>query len=174
MRTIIVDGYNVMHAIPSLRLRIDRGEADQGRKELIDALAVMAGQRKAQVILVFDGVVPHGIGTARVRLVSSRTRSADAIIRDEARRQGQRLTVVSADREIVDTARACMAAVWSPDQLATELSLTTLPPSSTSRRSPPSDGSARPHRLDELRERSEKPGDPGDDDIEEWKRLFGA
>lgn len=172
METIIVDGYNVMHAIARLRERIDRGEMDQGRGELIDALAVMAGRRNAHVIVVFDGVVPPGVGTARVRVVSSRTRSADEIIREEARRHGRRLTVVSADREIADTARACMAAVWSPAQMEGELQLQHS--SSTPQRRTPGDVSMRPHRLEELRERSEKPGEVDDDDIDEWKKLFGA
>lgn len=170
--TIIVDGYNAMHAMPRLRRRIDAGEMDQGRREFIDALAVMAGRRNAHVIVVFDGVVPAGIGTARVRVVSSGTRSADEIIREEARRHGRRLTVVSADREIVDTARACMAGVWNPEQLEGELQLER--PSSTATRRTSGEVSMRPHRLDELRERSEKPGDVDDDDMDEWKKLFGA
>lgn len=171
METIVVDGYNVMHAIDRLRQRIDAGEVDQGRRELIDALAVMAGRRRARVLVVFDGVVPEGLGTARVRLVSSRTRSADDIIREEARRHGRRLTVVSADREIVDTACACMAAVWSPKQLETELQITR---GDSAPRRTSGDASMRPHRLDELRERSEKPGEIDDDDIDEWRKLFGA
>jgi len=170
MDTIVVDGYNVMHAIPALKHRIASGDMDQGRKELVEALAVMAGRRKAMVILVFDGVVGALLGTARVRIVSSKTRTADDIIREEARRHGRHLTVVSADRDIVDTARACMAAVWSPEQLATELVFAGTP--SIPRTSASHDTTNRPNRLAEFKERSEKPPDVSDDDVDEWKKLF--
>jgi predicted RNA-binding protein with PIN domain len=169
-KTYIIDGYNVIHASPDLKRAVDAFGIDRARGDLLNAVAGFAERRNCDCIVVFDGVVGRERITPRVRVLSSRTRSADDIIREEARRQGKRLVVVSSDLEIIGTARANMAETIASREFAADLTLGTR---STGLASPPRDGSARPHRIAEQRERSEKPGGVSDDDVDEWKRLFG-
>ena len=170
MNNYIVDGYNVIYASPSLRQKAERGDMAQARIELVNALTTFVHRKKGYCTVVFDGVVPHGTGTGRVQVVSSNSRSADDIIREEARRHGRRLVVVTADNEILATARTNSADIISPAQLLNELFMDAA---GSNKSSPPTDGSARPHRIAELREQSEKPNTVEDPDMEEWKRLFG-
>jgi predicted RNA-binding protein with PIN domain len=169
-KTYIIDGYNVLHASPALKRLLNTAGADRARGELLNAVAGFAERKNALCIVVFDGVVGVEEVTPKVRVVSSRSRTADEVIREQARLDGKRLAVVSSDLEIIQTARANMAEVIHSKAFAAELTTGTH---SKGLAAPPSDGSARPHRIAELRERSEKPGGMSSDEVEEWKRLFG-
>ncbi len=166
----LIDAYNVLHSSPDLKRTLNSFGIERARLDLLSAIAVFAEQRNIDCIVVFDGVVEPGQGSARVRVVSSHGRSADDLIREQARLHGRALAVVSNDLEIIATARVNLAAIVPSKAFVAELNIGAHARSA----SPPSDGSARPHRIAELRERSEKPGSVSDDDIDEWKRLFGA
>jgi predicted RNA-binding protein with PIN domain len=167
-RIYLIDGYNLLHACAPLKSTSESFGMERARAELVEALSGFAKRRGTQVVVVFDGVVHPPISATGVRVLSSRNRSADDVIREQARILGKGIVVVSSDLEITDTARANLSAIVSSSQFASDLSFTSAPPSSTTS----SRVNARPHRLDELREPSEKP--PADDDIDEWKRLFGV
>jgi len=169
-RSYLIDGYNVLHATPELKRTLQAAGIERARADLLNGVAGFAERRGVECIVIFDGVVDIGQVTPRVRVVSSGGRSADDIIREEARRQGRKLAVVSNDLEIIATARANMAEIIPSKAFAAELRTGTHAATAD----PFADGSARPHRIAELRERSEKPGSVSQDDIEEWKRLFGA
>lgn len=169
-KTYIVDGYNVIHASPALKRTLRGAGAERARTELLNAVAGFAERKNALCIVVFDGVVAEEQVTPKVRAVSSRARSADEVIREQARVDGKRLVVVSSDLEIIQTARANMAEIVHSKAFAAELTAGTH---SKGLAAPPADGSSRPHRIAEQRERSEKPGSISGDDMEEWKRLFG-
>jgi len=170
-KTYIIDGYNLIHASSELRRASDAFGIDRARADLLNAVAAFAERRSCDCIVVFDGVVGKERISPRVRAVSSRTRSADEVIREQARQHGRKLIVVSSDLEIVGTARTNMAETIPSRAFASELALEFAPTGGSP--APPTDGSARPHRIAELKERSEKPGAVSDDDIDEWKRLFG-
>ncbi len=172
-RTYVIDGYNVVHASPELRRTMKEVGPERAAGDLLNAVAGFAERHDCRCIVVFDGVARQaesgGRITHRVQAVSSRDRSADDLIRELSRRDGPRLVVVSSDMEIVGTARATMSEVLPSKAFAAKLTLGTH----SDGLGPPADGSARPHRIAELRERSEKPGGMSRDDVEEWKRLFG-
>lgn len=163
-KNYLIDGYNLIHASADLSRMAASFGMDRARMELISQLASFADRRNCQVTVVFDGTVNDG-GAGRVRVLSSRTRTADAIIREQASSMGRGVVVVSSDLEIVGTARTNLSTVIKSSQFARELGT-----ANTYDRS----AGARPHRVDELFERSEKPRSVDDDDIEEWKKLFGA
>lgn len=162
-KSYLIDGYNLIHASRDLSKMAASFGMERARIDLINQLASFAERRNCQVTVVFDGTVADQ-GAGRVRVLSSRTRTADEVIREQARHEGRGLVIVSSDLEIVGTARTNLATSIKSAQFAQELI--------TSNRYE-SLGGARPNRIEELRERSEKPGNPGDDDIEEWKKLFG-
>ena len=160
----MVDGYNLLHASPELARTVTAFGMDRARADLLRAIGDYARRNGVDCTVVFDGVAA-GSTPPGVRVLSSRGRSADDIIREEARRSGRRLVVVTDDLEIIATARVAQAAV-----IATRAFLEQLSFASTM-----IDRDAlRPHRIDELRERSEKPNRVDDDDIDEWKKLFGV
>lgn len=169
-RTYVIDGYNVIHSSPELKRTLRNAGAERARADLLNAVAGFAERVSARCIVIFDGEAAAGAVTPRVSAVSSHRRSADDLIREHARAEGKRLVVVSSDLEIIATARVNMAEIVPSKAFAAGLHLGTH----SAGLAPPADGAARPHRIAELRERSEKPGAVSRDDLDEWKKLFGA
>lgn len=163
-KVYIIDGYNLLHSSPDLKRTLNAFGMDRARADLLGALSRFALRGGIDCIVVFDG------GTSDtapgVRVISSRSRSADDLIREHARIAGRSLVVVSSDLEIVSTARTNLATVIPSKRFAADLDL-------SPQRDEEPRGSARPNRIDELRETSEKPR-ASDDDLDEWRRLFGV
>lgn len=162
-KVYIIDGYNLLHASPELKRTLKSFGMDRARVDLLAALSSFARREGVDCIAIFDGVTNDT--APGVRVISSRNRSADDLIREHARSAGRSLVVVSSDLEIVSTARTNLATIVPSKRFAADLDLN---PSSA----PTERGDVRPHRLDELREKSEKP--TASDDIDEWRRLFGV
>lgn len=163
-KSYMIDGYNLLNASPELARTVTAFGMDRARADMLRAIADFARRNGCECAVVFDGVA-SGMQPPGVRVVSSRGRSADDLIREEARRSGRRLVVITDDLEIVATARTCQATV-----LATRTFLEQLSFASTM----VDRDALRPHRIEELRERSEKPNRVDDEEIEEWRRLFGV
>lgn len=120
MLTLILDGYNVIHAVPELSKRADQN-LEAGRRALIDFCMAYKAKRGdiAQLYIVFDGDEAYGgpgRGGAGVNvLFSRRGEEADerilALIRNDG---GQsRFLIVSDDTYIFNNARAHGARVIS-------------------------------------------------------------
>jgi len=60
MRALIVDGYNTVHAWPSLRAALQSHGLEESRRRLIAALADYAATQRVRVTVVFDA--PRGRG----------------------------------------------------------------------------------------------------------------
>jgi predicted RNA-binding protein with PIN domain len=58
MRALIVDGYNTVHAWPSLRAALESHGLEEARRRLIAALADFAATERVRVTVVFDA--PRG------------------------------------------------------------------------------------------------------------------
>ncbi|MBC8146070.1 MAG: NYN domain-containing protein, partial [bacterium] len=111
--------------------------------------------------VVFDGVVGGGVPSG-VRVISSRGRSADDLIRDEARRSGRNLTVVTDDIAIIASARTMQAKHISTSTFLEQLSFASTAIDHEQ---------LRPHRINEILERSEKPN-VDDDELDEFRKMF--
>jgi predicted RNA-binding protein with PIN domain len=170
-KTYLIDGYNLIHASDDLSRVNGSFGMERARVELLKALADFARRMDCECVVVFDGVAAMGSTPKGVRVLSSRGRSADEIIREQARAMGRKLAIVSDDLEIVGTARANMATVVGSKEFAARIDV--IAPDSAVSQARDAARAARPHRIDELRQRSEKPGFVSDDDIDEWKKLFG-
>lgn len=125
---LIVDGYNVMHALP-----VDRewpGASFQDRRgNFLDRLSAYVAGRPHRVTVVFDGAKGgDGMGGAETRGViavrySPRGVEADDLIRrmvEEAPNAAD-LLVVSSDKAISGLARSRGASTARGDELATRL-----------------------------------------------------
>jgi predicted RNA-binding protein with PIN domain len=109
MQHFVVDGYNIIHAIPSLKNLLQH-DPHSAREELIDDIARLAMQRKFRCTVVFDGSSPQTHPVTRnapVHVRYSFPVSADEVIKEMIEKSNRRseLVVISADRSITDTAR---------------------------------------------------------------------
>ena len=163
-KTYMIDGYNLLNASPELAATVRSFGMERARADMLRAVADFARRNGCDCTVVFDGVAA-GSQPSGVRVVSSRGRSADDLIREEARRSGRRLVVVTDDLEIIATARAMQATVVPTRTYLEQLSFASTMVDRDA---------LRPHRIEELREPSEKPRSLDDDDIDEWKKLFGV
>lgn len=51
---LLVDGYNIIHAWPKLKLIIEEGTLESARMKLLDILSDYQGYKKNEIIVVFD------------------------------------------------------------------------------------------------------------------------
>lgn len=121
MITLILDGYNVIHAVPELSKRADQN-LEAGRKALIDFCAAHKAKRGdvAQIYIVFDGDDAYAGQPSADRqgvrvLFSRRGEEADERILELIRTDGgrSRFLIVSNDTYIFNNARAHGARVIS-------------------------------------------------------------
>ena len=158
--TLIIDGYNLLHA--SGVFGAERGPRgfEQSRLALLDLLADLLGPDATKTIVVFDAVnAPDGLPGRHVhrglRVWFAREYpDADSLIEEilDEEKSPASITVVSNDRRLQLAARRRRATAVSSDAWLAEL-----------RRTP-----AGKHTDDA------KPPEPGPGEVEHWKKLFGV
>ena len=108
----IVDGYNVIHAIPSLK-KLLAHDGFQAREHLVFLVSRLTFRKKFRCTIVFDGVKPHEPHPPQshspLHIVFSSPLSADAKIKSmiELSKNRTLLVIISSDREILDYAKVC-------------------------------------------------------------------
>ena len=157
--TLIIDGYNLLHA--SGVFGTDRGPRgfEQSRAALLDLLVDLLGDAAAGTIVVFDAAqAPDGLPARHVhggiRVWFAREYpDADSLIEEliEVDTAPGHLVVVSSDRRLQVAARRRRARAVGCDEW--------LADARAARRA----RHAQP----------EKPAAPGGEDVEYWKRYFG-
>jgi predicted RNA-binding protein with PIN domain len=158
--TLIIDGYNLLHA--SGVFGKDRGPRgfEQSRIALLDLLLDLLGDEAARTIVVFDAVrAPDGLpgrcthGPLRVWYAREYP-DADSLIEElvEDADAPRDLVVVSSDRRLQAAARRRRATAVGSDEWLAE-------------RRERSHARRRPTEA--------KPPEPGPEDVERWKRYFG-
>ena len=125
MERLVVDGYNVVHAWPSLK-QLARVSLEEARDRLIDRLAVYAQVTGAEVTVVFDAHRTAAMANAEewnqgVRVIFTRKgHSADHAIERIAYSMAELkdpLTVATSDRFQRDLVRGMGGAVISALEL---------------------------------------------------------
>ena len=123
--SIIVDGYNLIYAIDSVRTYASPKHSDAERTEFIKLLASFARLSGHSMTVVFDG----GPGNQKpgalenVRIIFSEEKSADSVIKEmvESSSYARDLTVVSSDREIRSFVRSFGATSISTKDFVKEM-----------------------------------------------------
>ncbi|MCR4437938.1 MAG: NYN domain-containing protein [bacterium] len=119
---VIVDGYNVIHAVPALAARLNQ-DLGSARVALLQRLCAYVSKRHLELVVVFDGAEVHPVeeraAPPGVRVLFSRPpQTADSLIEhlllSEAHPRS--VTLVSGDRHLVGVARERGATVLSPAQ----------------------------------------------------------
>ncbi len=158
--TLIIDGYNLLHA--SGVFGDERGPRgfEKSRLALLDMLVDLLGEAAADTIVVFDAArapdgLPARITHGGIRVWFAREYpDADSLIEElvEDADAPSSLLVVSGDRRLQVAARRRRAGAVSSDEwLATK----------------------REERRARRRQVETKPPEPGPADVEGWKRYFG-
>ncbi|MFN2581459.1 MAG: NYN domain-containing protein, partial [Candidatus Dormibacteria bacterium] len=166
LMTLIVDGYNVIHAWAALQLVLRERGMDDARRDLVRMLGEYAAQNGDAVTVVFDAhartrdASPPEVIDGVTVLFGTRTASADHVIErlaNEAarRKQHQGVTVATGDRLQRSLVGAMGVATITPAQLEAEVARVAAGVSDTARRRSADTGHARrvEHRLDDATRR---------------------
>jgi predicted RNA-binding protein with PIN domain len=147
MDHVIIDGYNVIHTVPSLK-RTLLHDAHTARELLIHSTAQLTHKKKFRCTIIFDGMEPAETVKrsvhAPVHVVYSAPLTADALMRHHIEHSKHRpsLVIISSDREIISfakshscqthTARHFANLLSETDDAVTEKSDTALSPQQVS------------------------------------------
>lgn len=122
--TVVLDGYNVIHAVPELERRLDQS-LEAAREALVRLCQELRARRGdiARLVVVFDGDEAHARGPQADRggvtvLFTKRQEEADERILQLARADGgrSRLVIVSNDTLVFNNARAHGARAMSASE----------------------------------------------------------
>ncbi|MBW7889204.1 MAG: NYN domain-containing protein [Bacteroidetes bacterium] len=112
MQHFIVDGYNVIHQIPSLK-KLLAHNAEGAREQLIYYISRLTLKRKFRCTVVFDGEQANTLQKqsvhAPIHVLYSFPQIADAKIKQmiEESKNRSLLVIISSDREILNFAQVC-------------------------------------------------------------------
>jgi predicted RNA-binding protein with PIN domain len=117
MAHIVIDGYNLIRTSPSLS-QVEANNFQAGRNTLIVKLAQYKKLKGHKITVVFDATFTDNLSVEEARvagikiLFSKGGQTADEIIIEMAREKRGELIVVSSDKEILHTARACGCGIF--------------------------------------------------------------
>lgn len=154
MQHFIIDGYNVIHTIPSLKKTLAH-DAQSARELLIHSVAQLTHQRKFRCTIVFDGSSPIDSSKqsphAPIHVVYSFPHTADAKIKQMIEQSKNRslLVIISSDREILNFAKVCSCQTHTSKHFANLLS----------------------HSDETVTEKSDAPLSQAQ--LNEWLKIFG-
>ncbi len=126
----LIDGHNVIAALPDINLEDDNDEA-----QLVLKLRAWTSRIRRKAIVIFDGGITGGPSpdlsspTVRVVFAARFHTNADRIIRErlQALRDAPNWTVVSSDHEVLDQAELAGAKTLSAQLFAEQLNLPPTP-----------------------------------------------
>jgi predicted RNA-binding protein with PIN domain len=114
----IVDGYNVIHSIPTLK-KLLAHDGFQAREQLVFLVSRLTFRKKFRCTIVFDGMKPHEPHPPQshspLHIIFSSPLSADAKIKSmiETSKNRSLLVIISSDREILDYAKVCSCSTYT-------------------------------------------------------------
>src|SRR5579864_8778773 len=124
MERLIVDGYNVVHAWPSLKRLLDEASLEAARDQLVERLSVLGLVTGAEVTVVFDSNRAASSSEDMVEgvrvMFTRKGHSADHAIERiayQAAESGDVITVATSDRFQRDLVRGMGGAVISALEL---------------------------------------------------------
>ena len=125
---IIIDGYNLIRQSQQLSA-LDQQDIQLGREALVDMLAAYKKIKAHRITVVFDGTRSPLLSLQRDRqkgitiVFSHHGESADTVIKQMARREGEKALVVSSDLDIVHSVEAQGAATINTVDFENKLTL---------------------------------------------------
>ena len=123
---IVIDGYNVVASLPSLRVHFP-GNLEKARDEFRELLVLFKKNRGHRITVVYDGQGGQWGGSKSMKvsgiseIYTSGTENADQVIIRKARSKPDGLVVVTKDREVESACSKAGAAVLSPAEFESVL-----------------------------------------------------
>ena len=116
MRTVIIDGNNLLHKMQNLK-RLFKENPESAQLSLYESVKGKMS-RNDKLVLVFDGF--SNIKSANI--IFSGVKTADDIIRKyiEDNYQKKSMAVISSDNEIISIARACSCEILKSEDFVSE------------------------------------------------------
>jgi uncharacterized protein len=120
---IIIDGYNLIRNYPPLS-RVEAADFTQGRNFLLEWLAEYKREGKNTVTVIFDGGKGGELFEERsiykgIRVLYSRSgQTADDLIKRIAAHEGEKVMVVSSDRDLCYSCRSFKATTIRSEEFA--------------------------------------------------------
>ncbi|MGB9907431.1 MAG: NYN domain-containing protein [Candidatus Saccharicenans sp.] len=139
-RSLLIDGYNLIHAIPSIA-RFVRTDLERARELLLMKLSAYATRNKVKITVVFDGraqEAPTQNPQPGLTIIFTRGEKADQKIKDLARKipQKKNWLVITSDFDIRFQVDSLGVQSRSSLEFAAELEINTRPRTSPNRRPP--------------------------------------
>jgi len=146
----IIDGNNVIGKIPSLK-RLQIKDKQGSREKLASMVGRNFGKMNAKVSLHFDGYPGGDIKILKVKVIYSKTVTADEMIKKEIEKSKnpRNLVVITSDSNLSDFARKCSCTIISSEDFVRQI------------KSPPP--------VEEESKRIQEINNP-----DEFKKLFGV
>lgn len=125
---IIIDGYNLIRQSRKLSA-LDLQDIQLGRDTLVGMLAAYKKIKAHRITVVFDGTGSPVLSRQRDRqkgitlVFSKNGETADTVIKQMARREGEKALVVSSDLDIVHSAESRGAATIAAEDFENKLTL---------------------------------------------------
>jgi predicted RNA-binding protein with PIN domain len=125
---IIIDGYNLIRQSRKLST-LDLQDIQLGREALVDMLSAYKKVKAHRITVVFDGTRSPLFSRQRDRhkgitiVFSHHGETADSVIKQMARREGEKSLVVSSDLDIVRSVEGRGAATISAEDFENKLTL---------------------------------------------------
>ncbi|MHB2155442.1 NYN domain-containing protein [Calditrichota bacterium GD2] len=111
MKTYLIDGYNLGHKIPLVVKNLEAKDFERAIQLIVQTVQQRINTRQNRVIIVFDGrkgVFAHPMVATTIEIKFARKpQEADDVIRNFLRQapDASSITVISSDREILNTAK---------------------------------------------------------------------
>jgi len=123
---IIIDGYNLINAWHSLKLKFKKSP-ELAREELIEILANYRKIKKHKITIVFDAyniynLLPSKFSSRGINIIFTPTGvTADDFIKEKLKSNGEKYIVVSSDNEIKNCANLNHATPINSDDFISKL-----------------------------------------------------
>ncbi len=125
MAYLFIDGHNVAHAWPALKLLINKNDIDSACSQLVESVHIIHDIEGIDIAVVFDGqgerpTVENPTQHKSFSVIySSSDISADGLIEQLVRRvnKPKECTVVTQDNLVTESARSVGAVAITPDDL---------------------------------------------------------
>jgi predicted RNA-binding protein with PIN domain len=118
----IIDGNNIIGKISSLK-KLQIKDKQGSREKLVLMLQRYFGKRNAKVSLHFDGYPGGDIKILKLKVIYSKTVTADEMIKIEIEKSKnpRNLVVITSDSNLSDFARKCSCTIISSEDLVRQI-----------------------------------------------------
>jgi predicted RNA-binding protein with PIN domain len=124
MKTYMIDGNNLIGKIKFLN-QLQLKDKQSSREKLVFIVDNFFTSKNIKVLLFFDGYENLSIPSSRSKIIYSRNKTADDLIKKqiENSKNPRNVILVSSDNNLVQFARVCGCSIFTSEKFAGEISI---------------------------------------------------